>query len=525
MQSRDSNPPAPPPRPQPDDAKLTLAQRARLLSQVAALTGATLQKLWLGSPGLLTLQLRVPGKTVLVVLDARAAMAALVAERPQAAGAAPKSQAALRASLAGASLAGARLTREEGAPPGSRQTPSLRLLFQTPQGRRALSTEPRTGAIALLAVAPDEAVSSGDRILWMSASKGDLRPGGLWPTMRVDSAAGASPAGGAAEDELAARVLEGGQAASAEAQARELVKLLRARAQKLARTLQAVEADGARAAKAGEERARAQLLLPEQSRIPRGALEARVPDWSRIDPEGRPAQVVVALDPALSAAQNAARWMKRAQRYLAALPRIEARRAEVAAQLAETRALLAAAEAAPDANALRELSLRAARAGAGAKALRAGAGAGQGASPRGGRGERGPARKPSARVPYRTFQTEGGARILVGRSARDNDALTFGAARGNDLWLHARGVQGSHVVVPDPGEAPDERTLLEAAVLAAHFSSARGEDQVEVAWTRKKHVRKQKGAPPGAVTYAQERGFRVRMTPTLVAAILSREEK
>jgi len=81
------------------------------------------------------------------------------------------------------------------------------------------------------------------------------------------------------------------------------------------------------------------------------------------------------------------------------------------------------------------------------------------------------------------------------------------------------------VVVPDPGEAPDERTLLEAAVLAAHFSSARGEDQVEVAWTRKKHVRKQKGAPPGAVTYAQERALRVRMTPTLVAAILSREEK
>jgi NFACT N-terminal and middle domains/NFACT protein RNA binding domain len=523
MQSPDPNPS----RPQPDSAKLSFAQRARLLSQVDALAGATLQKLWLVSPALLTLQLRLPGKTVLVVLDARAAMAALVAERPQAAGAAPKSQAALRASLAGASLAGARLEREERAPLDSRQTPSLRLLFQGPQGPRALATEPRAGAIALLAVAPDEAVSSGDRILWMSAGAGDLRPGGRWPVMRVDSPAGASRGGGArdepaAEGELAARVLEGGQAASAQAQGRELAKLLRARAQKLARTLQAVEADAARAAKAGEERARAQMLLPEQSRIPRGAREARVPDWSRLDPEGRPAQVTVALDPALSAAQNAARWMKRAQRYLAALPRIEARRAEVAAQLAEMRALLSAAETAPDANALRELSLRAGRAGAGAKALRAGAGTGSSAGPR---GERRPAPRPSARLPYRTFQAQGGARILVGRSARDNDALTFGAARGNDLWLHARGVQGSHVVVPDPGEAPDERTLLEAAVLAAHFSSARGEDQVEVAWTRKKHVRKQKGAPPGAVTYAQERALRVRMTPTLVAAILSREEK
>jgi predicted ribosome quality control (RQC) complex YloA/Tae2 family protein len=509
MQSPDSNPS----RPQPDNAKLTLAQRARLLSQVGALAGATLQKIWLASPALLALQLRLPGKTVLVALDARAAMAALVAERPQAEGAAPKSQAALRASLAGASLAGARMEREESAPVDSRQTPSLRLLFHTPQGPRALATEPRTGAIALLAVALDEADSSGDRILWMSAGKGELRPGGRWPAMRVDPSmgmppVGAPPAGAAVEEELAARILKGGEAQSAQAQARELVKLLRARVQKLVRTLRAVETDFARAAKAGEERARAQLLLPEQSRIPRGAREARVPDWSQLDPEGRPAQVTVALDPSLSAAQNAARWMKRAQRYLGALPRIEARRAEVAAQLAEMRALLSAAETAPDANALRALSLR--------------AGAGSKARPR---GERGPAQRPSARLPYRTFQAQGGARILVGRSARDNDALTFGSARGNDLWLHARGVQGSHVVVPDPGEAPDEHTLLEAAVLAAHFSSARGEDQVEVAWTRKKHVRKQKGAPPGAVMYAQERAIRVRMTKTLLDAILAREEK
>jgi predicted ribosome quality control (RQC) complex YloA/Tae2 family protein len=502
MQSPDPNPS------RPDEAKLSLAQRARLLSQVDALAGATLQKIWLASPALLSLQLRLPGKTVLIALDARAAMAALIAERPQAAGAAPKSQATLRASLAGASLLGARMEREQSAPAESRQTPSLRLLFQTPQGPRALATEPRAGAIALLAAAPDQADASGDRILWMSAGKSDLRPGGRWPSMRVVPPAGAPPEGGAAEEELAARILKGGDASSAQAQARELVKLLRARAQKLSRTLGAIETDFARAAKAGEERARAQLLLPEQSRIPRGAREARVPDWSRLDPEGRPAQVTVALDPALSAAENAARWLKRAQRYLGALPRIEARRAEIAAQLAEIRALLSAAEAAPDPDALRALSLRA---GAGSRA-RPGS-------------ERGPAQKTSARLPYRTFRAQGGARILVGRSARDNDALTFSAARGNDLWLHARGVQGSHVVVQGPGEAPDERTLLDAAVLAAHFSSARGEDQVEVAWTRKKHVRKQKGAPPGAVTYTQERALRVRMTQTLLEAILAREEK
>jgi predicted ribosome quality control (RQC) complex YloA/Tae2 family protein len=113
----------------------------------------------------------------------------------------------------------------------------------------------------------------------------------------------------------------------------------------------------------------------------------------------------------------------------------------------------------------------------------------------------------------------------VGRSARDNDALTFKAARGNDLWLHARGVQGSHVIVPDPGPTPPGDLLLEAALLAGHFSSARGADQVEVAWTRRKHVRKQKGAPPGAVVYAQEKTLRVRLGGEGLAALLAREEK
>ena len=128
------------------------------------------------------------------------------------------------------------------------------------------------------------------------------------------------------------------------------------------------------------------------------------------------------------------------------------------------------------------------------------------------------------RVPYRTFRSSSGARILVGRSARDNDALTFGAARGNDLWLHARGVQGSHVLVPHPGESPDSRTLGDAALLAAHFSRSRGEDRAEVAWTRRKHVRKPKGAVPGSVLATQERVLAVRLSPERLATLLSTEE-
>ena len=96
-------------------------------------------------------------------------------------------------------------------------------------------------------------------------------------------------------------------------------------------------------------------------------------------------------------------------------------------------------------------------------------------------------------------------------------------ARGNDLWLHVRGAQGSHVVVPGAGEAPDSRTLADAALLAAHFSSARGSDGVEVAWTRCKYVRKPKGARPGSVLVTQEKALRVRLEEDRLRSLLRTE--
>jgi predicted ribosome quality control (RQC) complex YloA/Tae2 family protein len=111
----------------------------------------------------------------------------------------------------------------------------------------------------------------------------------------------------------------------------------------------------------------------------------------------------------------------------------------------------------------------------------------------------------------------------VGRGAADNDA-TRRLARGNDLWLHARGQTGAHVVVR-LGKAPvDQETLLDAAHLAVHFSEARGEPQVEVAATLVKHVRKARGAAPGAVTYSQEKVLRLRLEATRLARLLAEEE-
>lgn len=94
--------------------------------------------------------------------------------------------------------------------------------------------------------------------------------------------------------------------------------------------------------------------------------------------------------------------------------------------------------------------------------------------------------------------------ILVGKGAKDNDFLTFRVAKSADLWLHAADYPGSHVVVKNPNrnEVIPQKTLLEAAELAAFFSQARSQGKVAVHYTQKKFVNKPKGAGAGLVSLA-----------------------
>jgi predicted ribosome quality control (RQC) complex YloA/Tae2 family protein len=109
--------------------------------------------------------------------------------------------------------------------------------------------------------------------------------------------------------------------------------------------------------------------------------------------------------------------------------------------------------------------------------------------------------KAAPKIPgTRRYLSSDGFEILVGRTARDNDHLTFKVARPNDLWLHAADYGGSHVVVRNSTrkEVP-QRTLIEAAQLAAHFSQARKDPKVDVHYTERKFLMKSKGAAPGLV--------------------------
>jgi len=90
--------------------------------------------------------------------------------------------------------------------------------------------------------------------------------------------------------------------------------------------------------------------------------------------------------------------------------------------------------------------------------------------------------------------------ILVGRTSKDNDHLTFKIGKPNDLWLHAADYGGSHVVIrrPTRKEVPHQ-TIIEAAQLAAWFSQAKKNPKVDVHYTERKFVAKPKGSKPGLV--------------------------
>jgi predicted ribosome quality control (RQC) complex YloA/Tae2 family protein len=111
--------------------------------------------------------------------------------------------------------------------------------------------------------------------------------------------------------------------------------------------------------------------------------------------------------------------------------------------------------------------------------------------------------RPRKRAPLE-LRTNGGSRIFVGRSPSENADVTFRIARPNDLWFHARGTPGAHVVLTrDDRAQPPIEDLEAAAALAAFHSKARASTSVPVDYTQRKYVRKRPDAPPGLVWYTR----------------------
>ena len=116
-------------------------------------------------------------------------------------------------------------------------------------------------------------------------------------------------------------------------------------------------------------------------------------------------------------------------------------------------------------------------------------------------------------------------RIIVGRTATENDQLLRKKVRGNDWWFHARDWPGAYVFVKaQAGKSLPLETMLDAAMLAVHFSRGKTSGQGDVYYTQVKYLRRAKGARKGTVLPTQEKNLHVKLDPERIERLKAGEE-
>ncbi|MFK7985883.1 MAG: NFACT RNA binding domain-containing protein [Sandaracinaceae bacterium] len=286
-----------------------------------------------------------------------------------------------------------------------------------------------------------------------------------------------------------------------------LAKLARRRLKSLRRRLRAIDEDLRAGDQAPDLRHRGSLIVAHLHQAVEGASEIVVTDWN----EDPPATRRLAIRAGKSAKEEADALFH------------HARKRDRGAEIALTRHEKTMATIARIEGLLVELTDESERAGSApaldldriARAL----------DKDGARPQRAAAHRASpgaeARLPFRRFTGAGGREIRVGRSAPENDLLTLHHAKPWDHWLHARGVSGSHVVVPlTRNESIPDGLLLDAAHLAAHFSRLRGEPIVEIQHVARRHVVKPRGAAAGSVRVRKETVLALRLEAVRLSRLL-----
>ncbi len=229
-----------------------------------------------------------------------------------------------------------------------------------------------------------------------------------------------------------------------------------------------------------------ELILANINKITRGSASVSLDSLD----EDSTYEITIKLDPAKTPAANAKDYFKKSKKAAASKETLEKRLSEAERYLEQLNEIKMLAQDTPDLleERMTEIGLIAGKPG---KA----------------------ARKPiEKRKPYRTYRVSCGWEILIGKSNKDNDELTFHIAAKDDYWFHAWQAAGSHTVLrlPDKSSKPDRQTLLEAASLAAYHSKARNSSKVPVAYTQVKYVRKPRKFPPGKVLVEREKQLMVK---------------
>ncbi len=208
------------------------------------------------------------------------------------------------------------------------------------------------------------------------------------------------------------------------------------------------------------------------------------------------AEVDIELKPELTPAQNAESYYARHRKARLGRSKVQEEIDRLGVTLGRIRAQRAALAENPDPAALARLAKSAAR-----------------------------ARKPlqESDVPGLVFVSPP-FRILVGRTAAENDQLLRTRVRGNDWWFHARDWPGAYVFVKaPPGKSLPLETMLDAAMLAVHFSRGKTSGQGDVYYTRVKYLRRAKGARKGTVLPTQEKNIHVKIDPARIERLKTGE--
>ncbi len=227
-----------------------------------------------------------------------------------------------------------------------------------------------------------------------------------------------------------------------------------------------------------------EVLTANYPKLRKGMSQIEALDYSQ-DP---PHAVVIPLEEALDPAGNVERYFRKYKKAKRGLEFVALRQAETAQEIAYLESVLFQVEEAEDAEELEAIREEL----QGERIL---------SVPR--RQTRKEQKEKS--LPVRRFRSSEGLEIFCGKNNVGNDYILRRVARGNDLWFHAQGIPGSHVLLRVGPQEPKFASVLEAAGVAAFYSRGRGSGRLPVDYTAAKNLRKPKGARPGLVTYSRQK--------------------
>lgn len=260
-----------------------------------------------------------------------------------------------------------------------------------------------------------------------------------------------------------------------------MVRTLKTHVERCEKKLAMQEEELASAERMEEYRMMGEAINANLYQLKKGMTEAQLPDWFH----GEDGEITVPLDPLLTPSQNAQKYFKKYQKARSACETAAVQRDKTLEELDYLEGMLLDVDKCTGESELEEIRQELTRTGYMKRVT-----------------NRKQQRQLPRSNPYKYLSSDG-IEILVGKNATQNDRLTLGA-RPDEMWMHAKDMPGSHVIIRAEGEIP-RKTLQEAAMLAAWYSKGRYSSTVPIDYTRKKYVKKPSGAAPGKMIYTHHR--------------------